>query len=140
MVATIERSSLGSADHGKRVALEEFETAEFAEGFKYELIDGRLYVSPSANLPEDLNGVWLHEKLLLYKLRCLKVIDYLSQKARVFVHGRPEATCPEPDISAYRHFPFHLREKEFKWQVVSPLLVVEVLFDSDPKKDLVRNV
>ena len=56
--------SLGLADHGHPVTLEEFESAEFEEGYKYELIDGRLYVSPTPNLPEDFILAWLFEKLL----------------------------------------------------------------------------
>ena len=40
-------TSLGLADHGHPVTLGEFESAEFEEGYKYELIDGRLYVSPA---------------------------------------------------------------------------------------------
>ena len=133
-------TKLGLADHGFPCPLEEFETAEFDEGFKYELIDGRLYVSPTANLPEDRNGMWLLEKLFAYKAKHPKALNYISPKARVFVPGRAEATCPEPDICAYRTFPVHLPMKEVKWQAVSPILVVEVLFDADPHKDLVRNV
>jgi Uma2 family endonuclease len=133
-------TSLGLADHGHPVTLEEFESAEFEEGYKYELIDGRLYVSPAPNLPEDCNVAWLFEKLLAYKLRHPKAIRHLSQKARVFVPGRAETTCPEPDISVFRVFPVDVPLEKRKWQSVSPILVVEVLYDADPYKDLVRNV
>ncbi len=132
--------SLGLADHGHPVTLEEFESAEFEEGYKYELIDGRLYVSPAANLPEDRIVFWLFRKLYEYMLHRPKAMKHLSQKARVFVPGRDEATCPEPDISAYRVFPIEMPLSEVKWQSVSPILVVEVLVDTDPHKDLVRNV
>jgi Uma2 family endonuclease len=132
--------ALGLAEHGHPVTLEEFESAEFEEGYKYELIDGRLYVSPTPNLPEDQVANWLFLKLCEYKLRRPTAIAYLSQKARVFVPGRPEATCPEPDIAVYRRFPKELLIGKANWQSVSPILVVEVLFDADPHKDLVRNV
>jgi Uma2 family endonuclease len=133
-------TSLGLADHGHPVTLEEFESAEFEEGYKYELIDGRLYVSPTPNLPEDQIVTWLLEKLFAYKARRPKAVAYLSTGARVFVPGRPEATCPQPDISLYRVFPTSLPISDGKWQSVSPILVVEVLYDADPHKDLVRNV
>ena len=32
----------GPADHGRRVTDEEAESARYAEGYKYEVIDGRL--------------------------------------------------------------------------------------------------
>jgi Uma2 family endonuclease len=132
--------SLGLADHGHPVTLEEFESAEFEEGYKYELIDGRLYVSPAPNYPEDYDLSWLFEKLVEYKRRHPGVIGHLSQKARVFVPGRSEVTCPEPDISVYGAFRANQPVGRRTWRSMSPILVVEVLFDADPHKDLVRNV
>jgi Uma2 family endonuclease len=132
--------SLGLVDHGHPVTLEEFESAEFEEGYKYELIDGRLYVSPTPNLPEDDLVFWLFRNLYEYMRRRPKAIKHLRQKARVFVPGRAETTCPEPDISAYRIYPVDVSIEQRKWQDVSPIMVVEVLYDSDPHKDLVRNV
>jgi Uma2 family endonuclease len=131
---------LGLADHGLPVSLDDFEAAEFDEGFKYELIDGRLYVSPTPNFPEDWNITWLYRNLLAYMVQHPTAIGYISQKARVFVPGRPDVTCPEPDISVYRALPIGIPPAEIKWQLVSPILVVEVLYDADPHKDLVRNV
>jgi Uma2 family endonuclease len=137
---SIATRRLGLADHGKPVEQDEFEVAEFEEGFKYELIEGSLYVTPAANLPEDRNGMWLLEKLIAYKARRPRAINYLSQNARVFVPGRPAVTSPEPDISAYRAFPLRMPLEEVDWENVSPILVIEILFDADPHKDLVRNV
>jgi Uma2 family endonuclease len=137
---SIATRQLGLADHGHPVNWEEFESADFEEGYKYEIIDGRLYVAPMPNLPEDQNVTWLYEKLVAYKLKHPKVIRYLSQKARVFVPGREELTCPEPDISVYRVFSSDPPPREQRWQNYSPILVIEVLYDADPYKDLVRNV
>lgn len=131
---------LGLVDHGHPVTLDEFESAEFEEGYKYELIDGRLYVTPMPNLPEDVNSMWLLEKLIAYKARHPKAIRYISPKARVFVPGRDEVTCPEPDISVYRVFATDVPIRARRWQNNSPILVIEVLYDADPHKDLVRNV
>ena len=131
---------LGLRNHGHPVSLDEFEAAEFEEGFKYELIDGRLHVSPNPNLAEDRIASWLHERLIEYKIGHPRIVKYLSTKGRVFVPGRTATTCPEPDLSLYRVFPTDLPLGEVKWQEVSPALVVEVLLDADPHKDLVRNV
>src|SRR6478672_5571198 len=113
---SIATRQLGLADHGHPVALEEFESAEFQEGYKYEIIDGRLYVAPMPNLPEDQNVAWLYEKLVAYKLKHPNVIRYLSQKARVFVPGREELSCPYPDISVYRLFSSDPPPREQRWQ------------------------
>jgi Uma2 family endonuclease len=56
------------------------------------------------------------------------------------VPARPDLTVPEPDVAAYRDFPLHLPLSEWSWEDVSPIVVCEVLVDSDPHKDLVRNV
>lgn len=131
---------LGLADHGKRISLNEFESAELEEGYKYELIDGRLYVAPAANEPEDRDQGWIYNSLRDYMREHPEVINRVSFGARVFVRGRKATTCPQPDVSAFRNFPYHLRSRQVHWRLVSPILVVEVLVDADPHKDLVRNV
>ena len=55
-MSTIVR--FGPLDHGRRVSGEELAGARWQEGYTYEVIDGRLYVSPVPNLPqEQLEGV-----------------------------------------------------------------------------------
>lgn len=44
----------GPADHNRPLTLDDFESAEYERGFKYEIIDGRLYVSPLPNPPENI--------------------------------------------------------------------------------------
>ena len=39
-------------DHGRPMRRDEFEAGEYEEGYKYELIDGKIYVSPQPNAPE----------------------------------------------------------------------------------------
>ena len=141
-MATIVKGkrALGPNDHGRAMTLEEFLAAEAREGYKYELVDGRLYVSPEANLPENRVEVWLFRKLDRYSSEHLEIVNYVTTKARVFVPGRPGITNPEPDLALYRDFPLHLPFAAARWQDVFPLLVVEVLAGDDSDKDLVRNV
>jgi Uma2 family endonuclease len=131
---------VGPRDHGRHLTLEEFESADYAEGHKYELIDGKLYVSPQPNAPEGVLDMWVLFKLHNYKLAHSDVINCVCPKARVFVPGRPDLTCPEPDVTVYRDFPLDVDLREVRWQDVSPILVVEVLSAEDPDKDLERNV
>jgi Uma2 family endonuclease len=131
---------LGPTDDGRPLSLEEFLAGDYAEGYQYELIDGKLYVSPQANLPQGFVESWLLGKFFVYAKEHPEVINYVHPKARVFVPGRAKATCPEPDITAYRKFPLRKPVQQLRWQDVSPLLVVEVLSLDDPDRDLVRNV
>jgi Uma2 family endonuclease len=138
MPATIVR--LGLADHGHPVTAKEFEAAEFEEGYKYELIDGKLYVSPEAQIPENRLETWLFRKLWAYADERPDVVHYVSNKARVVVPGRRRTTIPEPDLTAYANYPLDEPFERVKWRGISPVLVAEVLYAADPYKDLVRNV
>jgi Uma2 family endonuclease len=131
---------LSPRDHGRRVPLEEFEAAQWEEGYRYELIDGKLHVSPLPNLPHDVIVVWITEQLLAYRLAHPDVLNYVSGHARVFVPGRPGVTNPEPDLAAYRDYPLGLPLGQRRWQNMSPILVTEVVSEEDPDKDLERNV
>jgi Uma2 family endonuclease len=130
---------LGPADHGRPLTLEEFLTSASVEGYHYELIHGKLYVSPVPNLPENSVEDWVFTKLKLFSLAHPEVINFATNKARVFLPEAAAVTAPEPDVAVYRKFPLE-RRLQLTWQEVSPVVVVEVLSLDDPDKDLVRNV
>src|SRR5580692_1997521 len=102
---------LGPADHGKRLSLDEFDEAEFEPGAKYEIIDGRVYVSTEPNPAENFLETWLFIKLITYSGLHQDVINYVTVKSRLFVHSRLKATVPEPDLAVYQDYP---REKSLK--------------------------
>jgi Uma2 family endonuclease len=137
-MATVTK--IGPADHGRPMTLDEFLTGSYEPGYKYELIDGKLYVSPEPNLPQGLIEHWLLRKLDRYSDEHPEVLNWLHSKTRVFVPGRRRVTCPEPDVAAYHDFPLDRDYRDIRWQDVSPVLVVEVLSPEAPEKDLVRNV
>jgi Uma2 family endonuclease len=136
---SIAHLKLGPADHGRRLTLDDFESAEFEPGHKYEIIDGRVWVSYEPDPAENRLEQWLLGKLLAYVGANPNVLNYVTNKARVCVPGREEGTWPEPDIAAYSDYPLDLRLDAVRWEDVSPLLVCEVLI-GDPEKDLSRNV
>jgi Uma2 family endonuclease len=131
---------LGPADHGRAVTAEEFESADYERGYRYELIRGRLYVSPVPNAPHDFLKTWLYNNLFLYARDHPAVINYLTTHPRVFLPEEPEKTRPEPDLGAYRDYPLGTPVEERDWRDLEPILVAEVLSQDDPDKDLVRNV
>jgi Uma2 family endonuclease len=60
----IKTRPFGPSSAGTRMTLREFDRAEFVEGWRYELIDGVLIVTPAPLLnerdPNDYLGHWLH--------------------------------------------------------------------------------
>ncbi len=139
-MATTARVKFGPADHGRPVTAEEAEGADYVEGYNYEIIDGRFYVSPVSNASKGYLDEWLTEKVREFIRQHPEVANHLSDKARVFVPDRADLTVPEPDLAVYRNFPHKTPIRELNWKDVSPVIVAEVLVDGDPEKDLVRNV
>jgi len=134
------RVRLRPAWAGRDMSLEDFEKADCQEGWRYELIDGRVEVFPNPELPHDMVLEWIQGRLFAYRDAHREVINYVSSCCRVFIPGRREATCPQPDIAAYRDYPYRLPREMRRWQVFNPVLVVEVLSEEYHRKDLVRNV
>lgn len=137
-MATVTK--IGPAEHGRPMMVEEFEAEDFEEGYKYELINGRLYVTYEPDPPEDWIEKWLFTALLVYSWKRPKVINYVTDKARVYVPDPSADTIPEPDLAAYHDYPVHLALGRIRWRNVSPVLVAEVMSGNDPHKDLIRNV
>ena len=133
------RVRLTPAWAGRDISLEEFENADGQEGWRYELIDGRIEVSPAPDMPHDVILTWITRLFIYYKDAHPEVVNYVTNHSRVFVPGRRAATCPEPDFAAYRNYPHTLPVRKRSWRDISPLLVMEALSENSTK-DLVRNV
>lgn len=132
-------TKLGPKDHGRPMSFEEFMAGDYQEGYKYEIIHGRLYVSPLPNFGHDWLEQFVFGTLLDYSREHHEVINKVTNKSRVFVPGATNVTAPEPDIAAFRDFPVE-KKSRVNWRDVSPVLVIEVMGGEDPEKDLVRNV
>jgi Uma2 family endonuclease len=91
-------------------------------------------------LPQYRNDKWLFQEVDRYSQERPEIINFVASGARVFVPQPADITAPEPDLAAYKDFPFHLASGEVNWEDVSPILVGEVLSADDPGKDLIRNV
>jgi Uma2 family endonuclease len=100
---------LGPADHGRALTAEEFFTADYTSGHKYELIHGRLCVMPLPNPAENHVEDWILDKLKAYARARPKVINFVTNKARVYVADHEDVSFPEPDVAAYRNYPLDRR-------------------------------
>jgi Uma2 family endonuclease len=130
---------ISPADHGRRISLDEFDEAEFESGAKYEIIDGRIYVSTEPNPAENFLQNWLLMKLMLYSVQRQEVINYVAVQSRTFIHSHSKPTVPEPDLALYSNWPREKPLEKLHWRDLNPILVVEVLVEGDPYKDLERN-
>jgi Uma2 family endonuclease len=125
---------------GRDVSLEEFERASGKEGWQYELIDGRIEVFPTPELPHDMVLQWIYSRLIVYRNAHREVIHYISTHSQVYIPNRREATCLQPALTAYRDDPSRWPLPMRRWRNMNPILVAEVLSERYHKKDLVRNV
>ena len=102
-MATVVSKKLGPLDHGRPMSFDEYMSSDYRRGYHYELIDGRLYVSPEPALWENLIEMWLLFKLHYYALDNPQTINYVTPKARVFVPNRKEGDGSRSRTSsAYR--------------------------------------
>lgn len=130
------RLTLGPGDHGRPLTRDEYERAEYLGTWLYELVDGRLYVSPSPSPTHDWATSFLESHLRAHAAAHPEAFDHVTERAEVF---RGEGTRPQPDLAAYRGYPRDPRALPRTWEAVSPVLVVEVISPGDPHKDLARN-
>lgn len=135
----VTQLKLGPLDHGRQVRRAEFEGAEYAPGFRYEIIDGKLYVSPGPSFPEHWLEQWLVRALEDYADGHPDVIRFVANKGRVFLPAAIRTTVPEPDVAVYTELPDAESFGDMTWEDVSPALIGEILVGGSIEKDLGRN-
>jgi Uma2 family endonuclease len=134
------RGVIGPLDHGQRVSEASLAGAEFREGYRYEIIHGRLAVAAASNMSHEVLLAWLRDLLVVYRINHSSVMNFVASSPRVFVPDAEGETIPEPDLACYRDFDPRRPLDEQHWQTMHPFLVVEVLSPDSLDKDLRRNV
>ena len=133
------RLYLTPTDHGRALSWDDFIGADFEEGYRYEMIEGRVFVSPAPNISHEDYVDWLKDLLLAYAQERSDIITRVRGPARVFLPDSEEGiTAPEPDVSCYLEFAERFAP-DADWRDYSPILVVEVISPETADKDLVRN-
>jgi Uma2 family endonuclease len=133
------RLYLTPADHGRALSWDDFASADAEEGFRYEMIEGRVFVSPAANSHHEDYIEWLKGLLRAYALEWPTILESVRGTARVFLPDLAEGiTAPEPDIACYAEYAERFAT-EVDYRDYSPILVVEVISADSADKDLVRN-
>ena len=134
------RLYLTPADHGRAMSWDEFASADAEEGYRYEMIEGRVFVSPAANAPHGAFEIWILRILLAYAEEHPEVLPFVTPRARVFLPDLAEGiTAPEPDVACFAEYAANPYAPDVDWRDYSPILVVEVISADTADKDLVRN-
>jgi Uma2 family endonuclease len=118
------------------MTLDEFFSMADQEGYRYELIEGVVEVTPAPDPPHDRVVVYLFDLLLRYRDSHPGHANYVTTSARL-VQREPEEASPQPDLCVYRDYPLH--EARPNWEAIQPIIVAEVLSPSTPAKDFERN-
>jgi len=118
----------------------DLECAGAEEGYRYEMIEGRVFVSPPPNSLHEDCVKWLEKLLDAYAEDHPDILDSVRPRACVFLPNATveEVSAPEPDLACYTEFAARFAPA-VDWRDYSPVLVIEVISPDTADKDLVRN-
>ncbi|HEV3167214.1 MAG TPA: Uma2 family endonuclease [Isosphaeraceae bacterium] len=133
-MATITRK-IGPADHGQRMGLDEFITADFEEGWRYELARGVIQVVEIPGLPHGRMVGRLTQLFIVYLIAHPGVISYRAGggECRLILPGMQSDR--RPDQAVYLTPP---PDDDDPWTEWVPQIVVEVLSEGSEQRELVE--
>ncbi|MCG3127279.1 MAG: hypothetical protein CHACPFDD_02137 [Phycisphaerae bacterium] len=129
---------LGPRHDGLRLSVAEFERAEFEDGYRYELIDGELIVSPTSSpVGKDIAVAVFRVLDAFNRAARQRPFAAIVWEPRVFVSTESKSgIVPQPDLAAYGRYP---AQSPASYRGIDPALVVEVVSRGSVEKDYVRN-
>ena len=127
---------LGPSDHGRRMSLDEFDTAEGREGYIYELSRGEVIVTDVPNPPHNDIVHEVRRQLFRYDEAHRGVIHgvYGSLECKLLVG--PTQSERHPDAALYKTPP--PRRDSSVWSVWVPEIVIEVVSPDSAHRDYVE--
>jgi Uma2 family endonuclease len=131
---------LGPKDNGRHLSEEEWEAASLEEGYRYEIIDGKIVVSPAAEADHEFLELWLFRCWDEYAKTHPEIVNYVARGARIYVPGHTQTTSPQPDLAAIHNYPFDQPRRQRNWRRLTPLFVAEIVSEGNADKDFTRNV
>ena len=132
------RLYLTHEDHGRELSWDDFRSSDAELGYRYELIEGKVYVTPFPSLSHSSYCDWLNDILDDYEDERPDIIARVISRPGVFVPNPNVHTCIRPDIACYKTFAARF-DPSADYRDYSPILVVEVISADSADKDLVRN-
>ena len=130
---------LGPEHDGIEMSIYEFDAAGGRDGYRYELIEGVLHVSPAPDLPYlDLAMAFVHVLHNARHRNGRRIFKQVLVEPRVTVKNAAlRTTNPQPDVAAYATYPRKPLPPHIQ---VDPTLVVEIVTPDSRQKGYVRNV
>jgi Uma2 family endonuclease len=134
------RLYLTHADHGRPLTWDEYVSADAREGYRYELIEGKVVVSPPPGSLHEDYVEWLKRLLDAYVRDRPDVLCSVRTRSCVVLPdtAAEAVSAPEPDLACYAEFAARFTPC-VDWRDYSPILVVEVISPDTADKDLARN-
>ena len=123
---------VGPQDHGRRMSLEEFDTAEVREGYLYELGRGVIIVSDVPGKKHFAQVDAIKQQLYLYKATHPEVIRLIGGGAECKILVPPLDSERHPDVAIYCTEP---PEGTDLWKSWIPFVVIEVVSTGSERRD-----
>ncbi len=117
---------------GIRLEVDEFFQADLPEGFRYELVDGVVEVTPIPGMLHDDSMYVLLKALFAYLGDHPEAFRHLSQRSAIRIPG--SASVREPDLALYRQWEPAEKGWEY-WKEVIPFWVAETISKGQEKRD-----
>jgi Uma2 family endonuclease len=116
------------------MTVEEWLEYEVPEGYRAELVDGELVMTPLAEPTHQIILDRLGQQIAQFRLAHPGVIQFCSTPARFPIPGRPGQRGREPDLGIYNEGPRQLGPK-LSWKDLHPVVVAEVVSPEQEARD-----
>jgi Uma2 family endonuclease len=134
-MATTSRTMIGPADHGRRMAFEEFVDAEFEEGYLYDLARGVIDVSGIPGIDHEGIVYLVNQLFIAYGLLHPGIIRYAGSGSGSRIRSPEMSSDRHPDYAVYLDpLPPDANRKN-PWTQWSPTIVVEVVSEGGEHRD-----
>jgi Uma2 family endonuclease len=132
----LTKTIVGPSDHGRRMTLDEFDTAEGVEGRLYELSRGEVVVTDVPNRRHCDAVDALRQQIAVYRAAHPGVIQRLLAGNECKILVDPTQSERHPDLAVYKTPP--PGDDSSIWSVWVPELVVEVVSADSAERDYVE--
>lgn len=135
-MATLTKIIVGPADHGRRMTLDEFDTAEGLEGRLYELSRGEVIVTDVPNPPHGDVVFVLRQQFGVYCVERPGVVHRVYSGSECKLLIGPTESERHPDLAVYKTPP--PAQDSSVWSVWIPELVIEIVSPGSDQRDYVE--
>ncbi len=124
--------TVGPRDAGRRMSLDDFDTAEGLPGYIYELSKGVVIVSDVPGRRHLVQVQAVREQLATYKVQHPDEVNMVAGGGECKILIGEEESERHPDLAVYKHPP---EQEEDLWATWVPDLVMEVVSPGSEQRD-----